>query len=426
MGDTIALGYQAALVSMHSPTFGRLWLSNQLHPGDTVNVTQLKGMVRATEQRLGVHPQRRTDLLHERLLKLNQRQAILVQQVHDSGCKVTNVAEKLADCQQQLVAWEQLVQVSEAQYATNQRQPTAHCKLSRRRKVATYRKRLPRLQKIVAVAQRSQQRQQQKMLSNEQQLQQVQAHLQQLAQDNCHNPNPIRILLRIDGGFSSRGNIAWLIEMGYDIYTKSKHLPTRKQLLAKVDGNYFQQVGRNAEMMAWSAYDAAGHHTYPLDAGLLRYTLTDRYKYAGLLHYGERAVTNDVDEWFHTYNARQTIEAGIKKGKGVFQMHQLKVRSRFALLLQERLACFAANFIRFSAHWLVEQQPEPIPLVTHSVKHLVQVVAQTSAWVIHQGDDWLLKFTEHSLYAGHTLYFNKKPIQLPLPFEATGFQFLHF
>ncbi|HFE66447.1 MAG TPA: hypothetical protein ENJ93_04210, partial [Chloroflexi bacterium] len=36
MGDTIKLGYQAALVSLHSPTYGRLWLANELHPGDTV------------------------------------------------------------------------------------------------------------------------------------------------------------------------------------------------------------------------------------------------------------------------------------------------------------------------------------------------------------------------------------------------------
>lgn len=36
MADTIRLGYQAALVSLHSPTFGRLWLATTLHSGDTV------------------------------------------------------------------------------------------------------------------------------------------------------------------------------------------------------------------------------------------------------------------------------------------------------------------------------------------------------------------------------------------------------
>ena len=48
MGDGVALGYQAALVSLHSPTYRRLWLANQLHPGDTVSSTQTHALVHAT------------------------------------------------------------------------------------------------------------------------------------------------------------------------------------------------------------------------------------------------------------------------------------------------------------------------------------------------------------------------------------------
>ena len=47
MGDTIDLGYQAALVSIHSPTYGRLWLANELHPGDTVSMTRTEALVRS-------------------------------------------------------------------------------------------------------------------------------------------------------------------------------------------------------------------------------------------------------------------------------------------------------------------------------------------------------------------------------------------
>ena len=50
-----------------------------------------------------------------------------------------------------------------------------------------------------------------------------------------------------------------------------------------------------------------------------------------------------------------TIEAGIKEGKGVFQMHHLKVRAAPALWLQEQFAAFAANFVRWAAHWLSTQ-----------------------------------------------------------------------
>jgi len=56
--------------------------------------------------------------------------------------------------------------------------------------------------------------------------------------------------------------------------------------------------------------------------------------------------------WLHTHNGWQTIEAGIKEGKQVFQMHHLNGRSAAALFLQEHLAASAANFVRWAAHWL--------------------------------------------------------------------------
>jgi hypothetical protein len=58
-------------------------------------------------------------------------------------------------------------------------------------------------------------------------------------------------------------------------------------------------------------------------------------------------VTTDLPAWFGDYNGRQTIEAGIKEGKNVFQMHHLKVRSEAALYLQEQFAAFAANLVRW-------------------------------------------------------------------------------
>ena len=66
MGDAIELGYQAALVSLHSPTYGRLWLANELHPGDTVSMTRTQALVIAAEKRTGRRPRRRTDLLAKR------------------------------------------------------------------------------------------------------------------------------------------------------------------------------------------------------------------------------------------------------------------------------------------------------------------------------------------------------------------------
>jgi hypothetical protein len=102
-------------------------------------------------------------------------------------------------------------------------------------------------------------------------------------------------------------------------------------------------------------------------------------------------------------------------------MHHLKVRSPEALLLQEHMASFAANFVRFAASWLA-QEGQTIPSTTNSVKQLIQVAAHTSAWVQKEGDVWLLTFTEQSRYAGCSLRFGGGAIQLPLPL----FRNIHF
>ena len=46
------------------------------------------------------------------------------------------------------------------------------------------------------------------------------ACLAQLEQDNATNPRPIRAIFRLDAGFGTYENLAFLIEMGYELYTK--------------------------------------------------------------------------------------------------------------------------------------------------------------------------------------------------------------
>jgi hypothetical protein len=67
MNDDIRLGYQAAMVSLDSPTYTRLWLSGAHHPGDTVSCTQAEALVLAAEARTGLRPRRRADLLRSRI-----------------------------------------------------------------------------------------------------------------------------------------------------------------------------------------------------------------------------------------------------------------------------------------------------------------------------------------------------------------------
>ena len=171
-------------------------------------------------------------------------------------------------------------------------------------------------------------------------------------------------------------------------------------------------------MIAWKG-ETITNCPYPLDVGLERFHTGVKERYGVLLHYGEEQVTADLAGWFTFYNGRQTIEAGVKEGKNVFQMHHLKVRSPAGLVIQEEFAGFAANFVRWAAVWLHEicpDAPAPFDRPQASVKQMVRVAANTSAWVIWQPQGCLLRFTELSAFAGVKLLIqDSAPFQLALP-----------
>ena len=427
MGDTICLGYQAALVSMHSPSYGRLWLANQLHPGDTVSMSEAQALVGAAERRTALRPRRRTEQVARRLQKTEARLQLAQERATESEDGLIAAQARQKATSAELQTWQREVHSFEAEYEREHRQPSSHCKLTRaRRKVMTFQKRLPLCQEALAAAERRYKRHLASLNEIEINLARLRAHDQQLQSDNATNPHPVRVTLRIDAGFASRENIDWLIEMGYDIYTKSRSSTVRSRLSAVLSSETpWQRVGGNANLTAWPNTTVKDYFTYPLDVALAHYQIGDAVRHSVLLHYGDDDATGDLDAWFHAYNGRQTIEAGIKEGKSVFQMHHLKVRSAQALRLQEHFASFAANFVRFAARWLASEQPQPTAVNIKSVKHMVQVCAHTSAWVLRHGDVWLLKFTEQSFYAGHSLRVGNGPFQLPLPLDR-NFHFQHF
>jgi hypothetical protein len=424
MGDSVRLGYQAALVSLHSPTYGRLWLTSQLHPGDTVSATQAQALVLAAEARTGYRPQRRTDLVAKRLADAEAVLDSAEERCETSYKQWRDANDNLHDTGLLLREWANAKRTLEAEYRRSGRQPTAYCKLARaRRKAAMYEERLPRQEKTAAVAQRRLARHERQMAQAKTEVERLRQHHQQLLADNQSNPHPIRALLRIDSGFASQENITWIIEMGYDLDTKARSTGVRDGLIdALTPETVWQQVGGNATLTAWRNTTANGYFTYPVDLALARYQTGKTVRHAVLVHYGDEDATCDLDAWFHRYNGRQLIEAGIKEGKNVFQMHHFKVRSPQALLLQEHFACFAANFVRFAALWLTEQQTHPPPFDTGSVKQMVQICAHTSAWVQRSRDVWLLTFTEQSRFAGYSLQIGIGSFQLPLPL----FRDVHF
>ena len=427
MDDAIRLGYQAAMVSVHSPTYGRLWLSVVPHPGNTASCTEAEAMVLATEAKTGLRPLRRTDLLQGRLQRASRERKDREGQVQAIESELAAVQAQEAETRQQLDQQRVLVSELEAEYREKQRPERPYSKLGQaRHKLGVLERRQARLAKKKPKLEEQLARRKAKLAVCQAYESQLQRRLERFEADNRANRYPIQADFRLDAGFGVRENVALLIEMGYEVYTKPYADWLTPRLKRRVVGRSdWTRVGKNAEMIAWKA-EVLGDFPYPLDVALERFRVGDKQKHATLLHFGTDPVTTDLPAWFARYNARQTIEAGIKEGKGVFEMHHLKVRSTPGLYLQEQFAVFAANFVRWAAHWLATQCPQ-LPSGWQDtrqpkVKEQVKVGAHTSAWVHWQEQGCLLRFTAASIFAGRSLELERPwAVQLPLPFAESSY-----
>lgn len=427
MDNAIRLGYQAAMVSVHSPTYGRLWLSVAPHPGNTASCTEAEAMVLTAEAKTGLRPLRRTDLLQGRLQRTSRERKNREGQVQAVESELAAVQAQEVETRQQLDQQRVLVSELEAEYREKQRPERPYSKLGQaRHKLGVLERRQARLAKKKPKLEEQLARRKVKLVVCQAHESQLQRRLERFEADNRANRYPIQAAFRLDAGFGVRENVALLIEMGYEVYTKPYADWLTPRLKRRVAGRSdWMRVGKNAEMIAWKA-EVLDDFPYPLDVALERFWVGDKQKHATLLHFGTDPVTADLPAWFGCYNARQTIEAGIKEGKGVFEMHHLKVRSAPGLYLQEQFAVFAANFVRWAAHWLATQCPQ-LPsgwqdTTQPKVKEQVKVGAHTSAWVHWQEQGCLLRFTDASIFAGRSFELERRwAVQLPLPFAESSY-----
>lgn len=428
MDDEVRLGYQAAVVSVRSPTYGRHWLSVKPHPGNLVSCLVAEELVLAAEAATGVRPQRRTALLAERLQALSAHCQQAQQRLAQRQTVLAEAQAELHAHQEHLQAAETLLTELTADYANRQRPERPHSKLAQARKqVQTGQRRYEHQAQVVAKATKHVERQAVALgvlQAHEAALSERLAHFEH---ENATNAAPVQAVFRLDAGFGTWDNVALLVEMGYEVYTRPHNHQVRDSLLRRItDTTHWTRVGDNAEMVAWPS-ERLNDCPYPADFALERFYTGKTLRYGVLLHFGADAVTTDLPAWFAFYNGRQEIEAGIKEGKGIFQMHHLKVRKAPALWLQEQFAAFAANFVRWAAHWLSTQcYQEPaqwLDPVATSVKTLVQVAAHTPACVAWLPDGCLLTFTDASIYAGRTIQTGGWAFQLSLPlFKSCSFE----
>ena len=394
MDDAVHLGYQAALVSLHSPSYGRLWLSVTSHPGDTVSCHQADTLLRAAEARTGVRPLRRTELLAERI---QQQQAELEQAQRRLEQRQAQLQAARRQMQTVIAAWHQaLAEVANLAERDGPPQQVSHpySRLNKaRQKVAICWRRLHRRGKGVGRARQAVACQTEKVHQLQTELAALGARLAHFVEENRTNRAPVHAIFRLDGGFGSGENLAWLIEMGYEVYGKVISDKVTGALRRRLTADTtWTRVGHNAEMVAWPSLKLE-FCPYPLDIGLEHFYTGQQGRYATLIHYGPQTATTDLVAWFDFYNGRQTIEAGVKEGKGVFEMHHLKVRSAAGLAIQEEFAVLAANLVRWAAAWLYEQPFQakaPFDRPQASVKQMVRVAANTTALVFWQPEGNLL------------------------------------
>ncbi len=275
MSDRLQLGYQAAMVSMRSPTYGRLGLSVTHHSGNTVSITQAEGLALEAERSLRRRPMRRTDLLAQRLQNMEPEQK-------KRQANVTEAEKKLAKTQ---AAWFE-VQAEQGELARKladleKDYQQRNCPERPNSQLAQVRQRVEvwrlRLEQCDQTAQRAKDRlakQQARLADWESQKTHLSLLLKRFQVENDANHNPISAIFRLDAGFGNSENLALLIEMGYEIYSKpyGNWLSGTLAKMSATRSTDWEKVGKNAEMIAWKAVQLEDF-PYSLDLGYERFWL---------------------------------------------------------------------------------------------------------------------------------------------------------
>ena len=214
---------------------------------------------------------RRIDLLAQRLeAQVKHRQAQECR-LEESQQAVQQVLEQMVETNQQIKQHPVQLAEMEAEYQSRGRKerPFSHLGKLRNQLGMLQRRRIRLEKQLPRLDQQRKLRYEQwaESLSVEEHLRQ---RLEQFDYENLNNAFPIRAIFRLDAGFSSRENIAWLIEMGYEMYTRPYGnwlLPRLEKLSAEQS---WLRVGSNAEMIVWKQMQPKDF-PYPLDLALERF-----------------------------------------------------------------------------------------------------------------------------------------------------------
>ena len=425
MDDEVRLGYQAALLSLSGQAVSRLWVVGQHLPGNARPGECLRGLIRAAEDKLKVRPRRRVALVAWREAEVTQAEIAAYQAATGHLAHALTELAQGAAWRAELAQAESRCDELEQVYGDAQRPERPHSQLARARQhVAQLEKRIQRGLKAVETHEQRARKLDATLARLEAERQTLVARRAELEADNQSNPNPVNIRVRMDAGFGSGAEIAWLIEMGYTVYTKAYSDKVAQAMRRRLPADaVWSCVGANAEMTFLTG-QALKQCPYPVELGLARYTQPDQTMYVVLVRYDpDRLQDTDLSHalkvWFDTYNARQIIEAGIREGKGVLTLRKPLVRSPAGLELQLHFALFGANLIRWAAQWmrdLVCQTNQAFLTALLEVKAMVTVGAHSAARWVRTTAGACLVWPDQSPYAGTILWLSGLlACQLTLP-----------
>jgi len=204
MDDEIRLGYQAVVVSLTSPTYGRLWLAVAHHPGDTVSCTQAEALVLAAEARTGLHPRRRTELLRGRIQACEEQMAQTGKRLETQKGAVQCAQDRLAEAEQQKQERQQQFDELDRAYQARQRKERPSGRLAQaRQRLQASAKRLRSREKARQEAQRRLDKTTIRCREQQAELTLLTQRLTRFEQDNAANPEPVEAEFRLDAGFGT-------------------------------------------------------------------------------------------------------------------------------------------------------------------------------------------------------------------------------
>lgn len=421
MDGEVRLGYQLAEICLQTRLFGRQWLSAHQHPGNTVSAECLLELVQDAERRLCCHPRRRTEWLEQRIAAGAQAITDLERLAAQQDQRVAAQAERVTRLTEQIRQVESQVQALQAAPIST-RQAGPYSTINRlKRQLAGWQGQLERAQAHIGQARTVAQGHRDRAQAQAVERDRLQARCERLRQENARQPDPPDCTLRVDAGFSSGENLTALIELGYQVETKSGNEALvhalQQQVLPEMT---WTRVGHNAEMVGWTNY-RLNTCPYPLTVGLERFHTPKGLLHAVLIRSQELLQTTgpDLTEWFHAYNGRQTIEAGNKEEKTTFKVQHLMSRSPAGIRLQAIATVFAANLVRWADEWIrprVEHSNQRFEVMLSSPKRLVRVAANSPALVDRSDGGVVVRFSPLSSFAGVGVRLSGVPgFQLPLP-----------